>query len=98
MEKGGTVYIVSNRERTVLGIGVTDDLPARVRAHKEGKSPLSDQSKECTELLYYEHYEDINDARLRAEQLKKWSRSRKDELVRYNNPELKDLSGDVLES
>lgn len=95
MEKGGYVYIVSNRERTVLSIGVAEDLSARIHAHKSGDETLSSRARQCTDLLYYEYYEDAADAGRRADQLKKWSRSRKDELIRFNNPEWKDLSGGI---
>lgn len=96
MEKGGYVYIVSCPDKSFLGIGVTDDLPGRVRAHKEGEYFLDNCKQPCSKLLYYEYYEDISDAGLRAEQLKKWSRSRQDELLWFNNPGFEDLSGRVL--
>ncbi len=34
MEKGGSVYIMSNKNRTVLYIGVTKDLPTRIYQHR----------------------------------------------------------------
>jgi len=34
MEKGGSVYIMSNKKRTVLYIGVTKDLPTRIYQHR----------------------------------------------------------------
>lgn len=97
MEKGGYVYIVSNHDRKVLYIGVTDELRATIQRHKKGEE-LSNYSRHhhCTDLLHYEYFADMADVKLRAEQLKKWSRARKDELIQFNNPEWKDLGGDVL--
>ena len=34
MTKGGTVYIMTNKLKTTLYIGVTSDLQARIRQHK----------------------------------------------------------------
>jgi len=34
MTKGGSVYIMTNKLKTTLYIGVTSDLQARIRQHK----------------------------------------------------------------
>ncbi|MGB3588297.1 MAG: GIY-YIG nuclease family protein [Tunicatimonas sp.] len=41
MERGGCVYIMTNRHYTTLYVGVTADLVARVQEHKSKKHPHS---------------------------------------------------------
>tara|TARA_R110001592_G_scaffold271645_3_gene538194 strand:- start:2147 stop:2422 length:276 start_codon:yes stop_codon:yes gene_type:complete len=63
--KGGYIYIVSNKTRTVLYIGVTSDLANRVFQHKEGKGSQFTSKYNCKDLLYYEFFDSIDEAILR---------------------------------
>jgi len=47
-------------------------------------------------LLYYEEYYNIRDAIVREKQLKNWHREWKINLIRSINPDLKDLSEEVI--
>lgn len=85
------VYIMSNYRRTVLYIGVTSNLIKRVCEHKEGAVESFTQEYNLHDLMYYEIYEDPNNALKREKQLKRWSRKKKDRLIMSSNPELKDL-------
>ena len=51
--KGGYVYIVSNKSRTVLYIGVTSDLYGRIFQHKELKGSVFTSKYKCVDLVYY---------------------------------------------
>ncbi|WP_296620428.1 GIY-YIG nuclease family protein [Marivirga sp.] len=51
----------------------------------------------CTDLIYYEFYESIEEAIIREKQLKKWKREWKINLIKKKNPELKDLFDEVAE-
>jgi putative endonuclease len=94
--KGGYIYILSNKNRTVLYIGVTSDLYNRITQHKSGEGSVFTKKYNCTDLLYYEFFESIVAAIEREKELKKWNRSWKDELIKKTNPELKDLfEGDI---
>jgi len=46
-------------------------------------------------LVYYEIYQDINTAIAREKQFKKWKRQWKLELIEKNNPQWKDLTGEL---
>ena len=89
--KGGYIYIISNKNRNVLYIGVTSDLYNRITQHKSGEGSAFTKKYNCTDLLYYEFFESIVAAIEREKELKKWNRSWKDELIKKMNPELKDL-------
>ena len=90
------VYIVSNRHRTVLCIGVTDDLIRRVGEHRAGEIPSFTARYRCKELLYYEHCTDVLDAITREKQLKRWSRGKKATFIATLNPHWRDLASEIL--
>jgi putative endonuclease len=92
MVKHGFVYILSNRHRTVLYIGVTSNLERRLYQHKNKLVGGFSNKYNCSDLLWWEYSESITSAISREKQLKKWSRLKKDVLIRRDNPKLLDLS------
>ena len=84
-------YIMSNKNNTVLYIGVTNDLKRRVEEHKSGLIPGFTRKYNCHKLVHYETFSDINQAIEREKTLKGWIRKRKDELINMYNPEREDL-------
>ncbi len=94
MRKGGYIYIMSNRWRTVLYIGLTSDIKERVWQHKTGFFKGFTKKYNCVDLLYFEFFPDIGDAVVREKQMKAWKRDWKMELIKKENPDLKDLSVD----
>ena len=95
MSKGGCVYIVSNKDRTVLYIGVTNDLWTRMVQHREGIGSQFTKKYKCHYLLYYETFERIGDAIDREKQLKNWRREWKENLIKTINPLFKDLTEEI---
>ena len=91
------IYIVTNRNHSVLYIGVTNSLSRRVWKHREGIRASFPARYHCHKLVYYEHYRDIRDAIARESQLKKWSRSKKVDLINRMNPNWDDLGTGVLQ-
>lgn len=84
------VYILSNNSRTVLYIGVTNDLYRRYIEHKEGLVEGFTKKYKCHSLLYCEKYAQIEEAIAREKQLKGWRRLRKEQLIKSVNPFLVD--------
>jgi putative endonuclease len=91
------IYIVTNRNHSVLYIGVTNRLSRRIWEHREGNHPGFAADYRCTKLIYYEWYRDIRDAIARESQLKKWSRTKKVVLINRLNPSWRDLGAEVLQ-
>lgn len=91
MAKGGYVYIVSNKARTVLYTGVTSNLYNRIYEHKNGHGSAFSRKYQCTDLLYCEFHPSIEEAINREKQLKNWKREWKETLIKSSNPKLKDL-------
>jgi putative endonuclease len=93
MPKTYSVYIVSNKARTVLYIGVTSNLERRMYEHSTGFFKNSFTAKyNCRYLIYHEDCSSAVDAIAREKQLKKWSRKKKLDLIQTLNPKLRDLS------
>ncbi|MBD9093797.1 MAG: GIY-YIG nuclease family protein [Bacteroides oleiciplenus] len=86
------IYIMSNANRTVLYIGVTNNLYRRCMEHKSSAIEGFTKKYNCHVLLYYEEFQQIEDAIAREKQLKGWKRDKKDNLIRMQNPKLEDLS------
>ena len=97
MTKGGYVYIVSNKNRTVLYTGVTSNLYARVYEHREGTGSAFTSKYNCKDLIYYEFHEHIESAIKREKQMKKWKREFKENLINSINPDWRDLFDEVSE-
>ena len=92
MQYGGCVYIISNYSHSVLYIGVTSNLLARVTEHANKTYPDSFSAKyNCYKLLYYENFPRIEEAIAREKQMKKWKREWKERLINEMNPDWRDL-------
>ena len=85
--------MISNYHRTVLYTGVTSNLKVRIYQHKNKLADGFSKKYNCTDLVYFEETEDIYTAISREKEIKGWKRIKKDELVKQNNPQWKDLSG-----
>jgi putative endonuclease len=87
------VYIMTNRHRTVLYIGVTSNLKKRIADHRAGVHPSSFTKKyNVDRLVYFEMGRDIRSSIAREKQLKRWRREKKVALIEAMNPEWNDLS------
>lgn len=93
------VYITTNPTKTVLYIGVTNDLTRRLQEHTENKGNKSSFAGKyyCHNLVYYEHFSDINYAIAREKELKTWSRAKKNALIVTANPDWIFLNDEINE-
>ena len=94
--RGGWTYIMTNRARGVLYIGVTADLAARVAQHRAGEGSSFCKRYRLTRLVLAEWHDTIEDAIAREKLLKTWKRAWKIELIEAANPEWRDLSDDLF--
>lgn len=91
MEKGGWLYIMANRYRGGMYVGVTADLIQRVYQHREGTGSKHVTDFGKTRLVYAEWHDDIYAAITREKLVKKWKREWKFALIEVDNPEWQDL-------
>lgn len=92
MSRTGYVYIMTNRSRSSVYIGVTSDLERRVWEHKSMNVPGFTAKYRCVYLVLIEEFSSMDDAIAREKQLKNWSRGKKDALIVASNPRWQDLS------
>ena len=91
MEKQYYVYIMTNKNNTVLYTGITNDLKRRVYEHKEKLAEGFTKQYNITKLVYYEVFQDSYHAIQREKKIKGGSREKKIELVNTINSQWKDL-------
>jgi putative endonuclease len=91
------VYIVTNKNNSVLYIGVTSFLEGRIQDHRERLLDGFTKQYQATKLIYYEDYPDPKSAIAREKQLKGWRRSKKITLIEKRNPRWLDLFEAMIE-
>lgn len=86
------VYIMTNKSKKVLYIGVTGNLENRVLQHKKHhfKNSFTDRYN-CEYCIYYEEFKYINNAIDRETKLKKWNRKKKETLINTINPQWREI-------
>jgi putative endonuclease len=85
------VYILASGVGGTLYIGVTSDLVRRVYEHRTGAVPGFTSKYGVGRLVYFEQFDDIENAIRREKRLKKWNRSWKIRLIEESNPDWVDL-------
>jgi len=85
------VYILTNKNNSVLYTGVTNNLVRRVFEHKEKLIDGFTKKYNCSKLVWYEQYLDAESAISREKQIKGGSRKKKEDLINKMNPQWKDL-------
>lgn len=97
MERGGCIYILTNKRQTVLYTGVTSDIRVRVWEHKNHTYPNSFTSKyNCDKLVYYYFYPHIEEAIAAEKLIKGGNRKSKEQLINSINPDWNDLYNELL--
>jgi len=86
---------MTNKNRNVLYLGVTNDLERRVYEHTTGEHKGFTKRYNCHYLVYYEHFTDIEQAIDREKEIKKWRREKKDKLIVSFNPEWRFLNDKI---
>jgi len=94
--KKSYVYFMTNKNNTVIYIGITSNLIKRVYQHKTKSHKGFTNKYNCDKLVYFEEFEDINQAIIREKQLKAGNRKRKEELINIENSNWNDLSDEWL--
>jgi putative endonuclease len=91
------VYILTNPEKKVLYIGVTNNLQIRINQHYENRGSKSTFAGKfyCYNLVYYEHFTHIEHAIAREKEIKKWRREKKVELIESVNSGWRFLNDEI---
>ncbi len=95
MSLQGIVYILTNKNKTTLYVGVTRNLQRRIAEHKLHINDGFSKRYNLELLVYYEIFERLDAAVKREKQLKKWRREWKESLINELNPTWTDLSDEI---
>jgi putative endonuclease len=87
----GWVYMMTNRPRGTLYIGVTNDLVRRVAEHRDGTTAGFTKRYALKRLVYFENHATRPLAIVREKALKNWPRLDKIRVIVGMNPEWDDL-------
>ncbi len=90
------IYIMTNKVNTVLYIGATNNLIKRVYQHRNKLADGFTSKYNIDKLVYYEIFEDINEAIKREKQIKNWHREWKMNLIRSKNANFRELYDEIL--
>ena len=96
LERHPVVYIMTNKRNGTLYTGVTSNIVQRVYQHKQAVIPGFTKQYGCKSLVYYEQYDDMNNAIAREKQIKSGSRKKKLILIERMNPNWEDLYETLL--
>ena len=84
------VYFLASKSR-VLYTGMTNNLERRVFEHKNDQTDGFTKQYRCHRLVYFESYDQVENAIDREKQLKRWNRAKKLFLIERSNPTWEDL-------
>ena len=90
-DHGGWVYIMSDRYRGAVYVGVTSDLPARIHQHRTGEGSDFCRRYGLDRLVWAGYAPSITDAIAHEKRVKRWRRQWKLELIEKVNPDWRDL-------
>jgi putative endonuclease len=82
---------MANRRNGALYLGVTSDLVQRTYQHRCGTGADFTKQYGCKRLVWFEAYDDLQEARYRELQMKKWKRAWKLRVIEAKNPRWSDL-------
>ena len=87
----GYMYILKCKDNTYY-VGSTDNLTLRIEEHNKGEGCEYTRDRRPLQLVYYEECFNIKDAFLREQQVKGWSRKKKEALMKGDIKSLKKFS------
>jgi len=97
MAKAGYVYIMASGKNGTIYVGVTSDLAKRVYEHREEVVAGFTKKHKCKRLVWFEAFDDIEQARRRELQMKEWKRAWKVKRIEEANFEWDDLYPSLFE-
>ena len=89
------VYIITNKWNTTFYVGITSNLIKRIYQRKNKLADGFSKRYNLTKLVYYEQFENPEEAIIREKQLKAGSRKKKTDLIEKDNPDFNDLYDNI---
>jgi putative endonuclease len=95
MDAAFFIYILASKRNGTLYVGVTNNLVRRVSEHKAKLVPGFTRKYLVDQLVYFEAFDSILEARPREHSLKRWRRAWKIALIETLTPDWRDLTNDL---
>lgn len=95
MKSNSYIYIITNKTNSVVYIGLTTNLIQRIFQHRNKRIEGFSSKYSLYKLVYYEIFDDLDNALSREKQLKRWHREWKNNLIETMNPDWKDLYDEI---
>ena len=86
------VYIVTDRNRTSMHVGMSSDLIKTLDFYKQMPNLFFDNGQQLTRLVYFEEFKSEAQALARFKTVSRFTRMQKERLVRSCNPDWIDLT------
>jgi putative endonuclease len=86
------VYIVTDRNRTSLHVGMSADLSKTLEFYKKMPNLFFDSAQQLTRLVYFEEFKTETQALTRFKLVSRFTRMQKERIVRSCNPDWIDLT------
>ena len=87
---------MTNNHHTVLYTGMTGYIAERGWQHKKKLIDGFTKKYNVSKMVYFESYEDVDQAIAREKQLKGWSRKKKEALIAEKNPDWNDIYNEAF--
>ena len=91
------VYLMASRRNGTLYLGVTNNLVRRVYEHKNKVVPGFTSRYGVDRLVWFECYDDPENAIAREKDIKKWRRAWKLRLIEQMNPDWRELYDEITQ-
>ncbi|MFA6946586.1 MAG: GIY-YIG nuclease family protein [Pedobacter sp.] len=86
------VYLVTDRNRSCIHVGMSSDLMKTMSFYRQMPNLFFDAGQQLTRLVYFEELSSENSALERFKLISKFTRIQKDRLIRSVNPDWIDLT------
>ena len=86
------VYVVTDRNRSSLHVGMSSDLEKTMKFYRDMPNLFFDSGQQLTRLVYFEELNTEQAAMQRFNLISRFTRVQKDRLVRSVNPDWLDLT------
>ncbi|WP_129715689.1 GIY-YIG nuclease family protein [Pedobacter sp. SYP-B3415] len=86
------VYIVTDRNRNSLHVGMSADLIKTLEFYKKMPNLFFDSNQQLSRLVYFEEFKTEEQALSRFKLISRFTRSQKEKMIRSCNPDWIDLT------
>ncbi|MEM9669940.1 MAG: GIY-YIG nuclease family protein [Pseudomonadota bacterium] len=90
------VYILASKRNGTLYTGMTNDLEQRAWEHRTGYIKGFTSKYNVRQLVWFEVFGDVHEAIAKEKRLKRWRRRWKLNLIEAENPDWRDLYGELI--